>query len=67
MIVGSVAPRRLIHAHEFAWDRERDPVWKRYQTIFSFYQAPDNLDAAFGKGKLSGRPPESSHCNNHSF
>src|SRR5436189_2792509 len=38
-IAGSVAPRRLIHAHEFSWDRERDPVWKRYQKIWGFYGA----------------------------
>src|SRR4051794_8370245 len=25
-IVGSVAPRGLIYGHEFAWDRDRDPV-----------------------------------------
>lgn len=64
VIVGSVAPRRLIHAHEFAWDRERDPVWKRYQKIYSLYDKADFLSAATGKGKLLGSPPESTHCNN---
>lgn len=39
VIVGSVAPRSLVHAHEFAWDQERDPVWIRYQKIFGFYDA----------------------------
>ncbi|MGH7173113.1 MAG: dienelactone hydrolase family protein, partial [Gemmataceae bacterium] len=64
VIVGSVAPRGLIYAHEFAWNRERDPVWPRLQKIFGWYDASDHLAAAFGKGSLKGSPPESSHCNN---
>jgi dienelactone hydrolase len=65
VIVGSTAPRRLIHAHEFSWDQERDPVWKRYQKIWGeFYQAPGDLGFAHGKGVLSGKPPEASHCTN---
>lgn len=62
VIVGSVAPRRIVHAHEFAWDQERDPVWKRYQRIFSLSDAPENLAFAHGFGRLSGQPPEASHC-----
>lgn len=65
VIVSSTAPRHLIHAHEFSWDRERDPVWKRYQKIWSeFYGASDNLGAAHGTGLLQGKPPEASHCTN---
>lgn len=64
VIVGSVAPRKLIHAHEFSWDREHDPVWKRYQSIFGFYEAADNLSFTHGHGLLSGQAPEASHCNN---
>ncbi len=64
VIVGSVAPRGLVYAHEFAWDRQRDPVWARFQRIWEFYGASDRLAAAHGHGKLSGQPPESSHCNN---
>jgi dienelactone hydrolase len=64
VIVGSVASRGLMHAHEFAWDRERDPVWKRYQRVFSFYDAGDKLTFAHGRGLLSGQPPEATHCNN---
>jgi dienelactone hydrolase len=64
VICGSVAPRRLIHAHEFAWDRDRDPVWKRYEKIWSFYDAKDGLAFAHGRGALSGKPPEATHCNN---
>jgi dienelactone hydrolase len=63
LIAGSIAPRRLIHAHEFSWDRERDPVWNRYEKIYGeFYGAPDHLAFAHGKGLLSGNPPEASHC-----
>jgi dienelactone hydrolase len=62
VIVGAVAPRRIVHAHEFAWDQERDPVWRRYQRIFSLYNAPENLAFAHGFGRLSGQPPEASHC-----
>lgn len=64
VIVGSVAPRRLIHAHEFAWDRDRDPVWKRYERIFGFYGQPDGLSACNGRGAVTGQPPEATHCNN---
>ena len=64
VIVGSVAPRRLIYAHEFAWDRERDPVWARLETIYGFYGKRDRLAAVHGRGRLSGQPPESTHCNN---
>lgn len=64
LIVGSVAPRRLIYAHEFAWDRERDPAWPRLQRIFNWYDAPMHLASAAGQGTLKGTPPESSHCNN---
>ena len=63
-IVGSIAPRHLIYAHEFSWDTERDPVWKRLQKIYGFYNAVQNLDFTHGTGLLKGRPPEASHCNN---
>jgi hypothetical protein len=42
--------RRLLYAHEFAWDRERDPVWPRLQKVFAWYEASDRLDAANGRG-----------------
>jgi len=63
VIVGSIAPRRLIYAHEFAWDRKRDPVWKRFERIWGeFYGARENLAAVWGRGSVRGRPPESTHC-----
>src|SRR5262249_8696735 len=59
------APRYLIHGHEFSWDGEHDPVWKRYQKIWGdFYGAADHLGVAHGKGLLKGQPPEASHCTN---
>jgi dienelactone hydrolase len=62
VIVGAIAPRRLVYGHEFRWDRERDPVWKRLQTIYGFYQVPDLLAFTHGNGELRGQPPEATHC-----
>jgi dienelactone hydrolase len=64
VIVGSIAPRHLIHAHEFAWDGNRDPVWKRYHKIWSFFGVADRLSVAHGQGTLTGQDPPGSHCNN---
>lgn len=64
VIVGSVAPRKLIYGHEFAWDGERDPVWKRLQTIWGFYGEADEVAVAHGRGTLQGEAPASSHCGN---
>lgn len=64
LIVGSIAPRRLIYAHEFEWDQTRDPVWQRLQKIYAWYNASDNLDYTQGFGQLKERPPHASHCNN---
>ncbi|GDY21204.1 hypothetical protein LBMAG56_25500 [Verrucomicrobiota bacterium] len=64
VIVASLAPRRLIYGHEFSWDRERDPVWRRLEQVFAWHGVPENLAFTHGHGRLSGRPPEASHCNN---
>jgi hypothetical protein len=64
VIVAAAAPRRLIYAHEFAWDRDRDPVWTRLGRIYHWYEADDSLAFTLGKGSVSGKPPESTHCNN---
>ena len=64
VIVGALAPRPLIYAHEFAWDAARDPVWKRFGRIWGFYGAADRLAACHGWGRVTIRPPEASHCNN---
>jgi cephalosporin-C deacetylase-like acetyl esterase len=65
VIVGSAAPRGLIYAHEFAWDRDHDPVWKRLEAIYVFYDAKDHLASTHGRGSVSGQAgPENTHCNN---
>jgi hypothetical protein len=64
VIVGSIAPRKLIYGHEFAWDGERDPVWRRFQKIWSWYDAAGSLGVAHGRGSLRGNSPEDSHCGN---
>lgn len=64
VIVGSMAPRRLIYAHEFSWDRERDPVWVRLQTVYGWRQAQDHLSFTHGRGTLTGHASEATHCNN---
>jgi dienelactone hydrolase len=64
IIVASVAPRRLIYAHEFAWEWQRDPAWPRLQQVFLWYNASDHLAVASGRGSLKGSAPEASHCNN---
>lgn len=64
VIVASVAPRKLIHAHEFSWDRDRDPVWKRYQKVWGFYDAADNLSFTTGRGVIHNNDPNGTHCTN---
>ncbi|MBY0527402.1 MAG: hypothetical protein K2R98_28660 [Gemmataceae bacterium] len=60
-IVASVAPRRLIYFHEFYWDREQDPVWKRLQRVYGLYDAADSLTGIAGQGFVVGSAPENSH------
>ncbi len=65
VITSSIAPRHLIHGHEFSWDGERDPVWKRYQRIWGdFYGAAEHVGVAHGKGTLKQSAPAASHCTN---
>jgi dienelactone hydrolase len=64
LIVASTAPRPLVYAHEFTWDKEHDPVWKRLQKIYGFYDAGNNIDYTLGRGSVKGRPPEATHCTN---
>ena len=62
-IVGGIAPRPLIYAHEFMWDRERDPVWKRFQRIYGeFYDKGDRLAFAVGKGSVKDSSDVATHC-----
>lgn len=62
VIVAGLAPRGLVYAHEFRWDREHDPVWARLERLFELLEARDQLDFTHGSGSVSGQPPESTHC-----
>ena len=63
VITGSVAPRKLIYAHEFKWDPNIDPAWPRLQKIYGFYDAKDRLSFAHGAGMVSGPAgPNNTHC-----
>lgn len=61
VIVASAAPRSLIYYHEFFWDREHDPVWKRLQKVHALYDAPDSLTGLAGRGFVVGTEPENTH------
>lgn len=63
VIVGATAPRRVIYAHEFAWDREHDPVWPRLEKIYKWHELPERLSFAHGSGTLFGKP-EGTGCAN---
>ena len=64
VIVGAIAPRKHVYAHEFAWDQKNDPVWKRLQRIHGWYASKDSLVGVSGFGRVSLRPPQASHCTN---
>lgn len=50
--------------HEFTWDSQRDPVWKRLQHIYRMYGAEHNLGSAIGYGSVKLTSDKASHCNN---
>lgn len=60
-IIASVAPRRLLYYHEFFWDKDQDPVWKRLQRVYRFYKAKDALAGMGGRGFVVGQPPANTH------
>ncbi len=62
-IVGSVAPRKVIYAHEFGWDAATDPAWPRLQKIFGFFDAKDSLRVAHGAGSVRNSGAGNTHCN----
>jgi len=62
VIVGGVIPRKLIYSYEFAWDRPRDPVWKRYEALYKMYDAADQLDYTHGFGSIRIPDKPASHC-----
>lgn len=63
VIVAGIAPRALSYAHEFDWNAEMDPVWSRLKRIYELYGKPDCLSSVKGKGRVTLRPPEATHCN----
>ncbi len=63
-IVGSIAPRPLIYAHEFKWHQKNDPVWNRFGTIWGFFDAKDKLGSLQGYGSVRLSSKEASHCTN---
>ena len=64
VIVGSIAPRPLIYAHEFAWDFKRDPVWDRFEKIYKWYDKSGLLSETHGEGSVRGSGSGNTHCNN---
>lgn len=60
-IVAAAAPRKTLYNHEFYWDRDNDPVWKRLQKVYGFYETPQALDGAAGRGFVVGSEPENWH------
>lgn len=63
-VLAAVAPRRVVYAHEFAWDNDDDPVWLRLKRVFALADVPHHLAAVHGSGSVSGKLPESTHCTN---
>jgi dienelactone hydrolase len=61
VILASCAPRKLIYYHEFYWDREQDPVWKRLQRVYELHDASDQLAGFGGRGFVVGNPPDNTH------
>ncbi|HEY2911389.1 MAG TPA: CocE/NonD family hydrolase [Gemmataceae bacterium] len=62
IITGSIAPRKLIYAHEFKWDPKIDPAWPRLQKIYGFYNAKQNLGFAHGAGSVKNSGLGNTHC-----
>ncbi len=60
-IVAAIAPRQLIYFHEFYWDREQDPVWRRLQQVFKYHDRSDSVVGLAGRGFVVGSAPENTH------
>jgi hypothetical protein len=39
-------------------------VWHRLEKIYDLYGARDRLASVHGRGSVTGKPPEATHCNN---
>lgn len=62
-IVGAVAPRALVYAHEFEWEADVDPVWARLQRIYGWHGAEGRIGAVKGKGRVTQAADVATHCN----
>ena len=63
-ILSSLAPRRLVYGHEFGWNPEHDPVWKRLEKVYELYGKRDFLRTIHGSGRVSGHGSMDTHCTN---
>jgi hypothetical protein len=64
IILASLAPRRLVYGHEFAWNPEHDPVWARLEKVYELYGKRNFLRSVHGSGRVSGHDPMDTHCTN---
>jgi len=63
LIVAAAAPRPLISAHEFAWDKDNDPAWHRMQKVYELYGASEKLGWMKGEGRCAPGAGNT-HCTN---
>jgi hypothetical protein len=61
VILAGIAPRKLVYLHEFYWDKEIDPVWKRLQKAYAMQNASGSLAGQAGYGFVVGASPQNSH------
>ncbi len=64
VILASLAPRRLVYGKEFAWNPERDFVWKHLEKVYELYGTCDALRSIHGSGRGSRHGPMDTHCTN---
>lgn len=62
-IVGGIAPRALVYAHEFEWDADVDPVWARLRKVYAYYGAAERIGSVKGKGRVTQTSDVATHCN----
>ncbi|ANM28440.1 hypothetical protein ABI59_00560 [Acidobacteria bacterium Mor1] len=62
VLLGAMAPRRLLVAQEFTWRPDKERLWSALQRVYDWYGGTDQLAAVSGKGHISGSPPRNSHC-----
>ena len=63
LIVAAAAPRPLISAHEFAWDKDNNPAWHRMQKVYELYGASEHLGWMKGEGRCAPGAGNT-HCTN---